>query len=439
MVRGGLDTSISTPLYQAARWSQCGPMTYPDHTATGSTGHDPEATEATEPVRPAGGGSLRPVAVLAVGSFAMGTDSFVLAGILPNIAGGLHVSIAAAGQTITVFALTYALTAPLLAGITGALPRKPLMLAALGLFVLANLASAAAPTLALLLAARVAAGLGAALYTPNASAAAAALVSPARRGRALAMVLGGLTVGTVLGVPAGTAIGQRISWQASLVFVAVVGLVAMLGILATLPSLALPPAVPLRARFALLGNRRVLVIVAVMLLASAASISVYTYIAVVLAHTAHITGTTLAAVLLVWGCRRRRRRLRQRRAHRPLRTRPHPAAGHHPTDRHPGRVDRYHLCDRRVRCDGRQRGRRLGRRHPEQPPAHRARTPPARCRDLSQLLRHLPRPSTRRRRRRPAPRPPAHPRPPATGRCRAQRGGPHRPPPHHPQESIPRD
>ncbi len=107
MVRGGLDTSISAPLYQATRWSQCEPMTHPDHTATGSTAHHPEATEATEPVRPAGGGSLRPVAVLAVGSFAMGTDSFVLAGILPNIAGGLHVSTAAAGQTITVFALTY--------------------------------------------------------------------------------------------------------------------------------------------------------------------------------------------------------------------------------------------------------------------------------------------------------------------------------------------
>jgi len=278
-------------------------MTYPGHAATedGSMAHDPEAIKSTEPARPAGGGSLRPVAVLAVGSFAMGTDSFVLAGILPNIAGGLHVSTAAAGQTITVFALTYALTAPLLAGITGAVPRKPLMLAALGLFVLANLASASAPTLGLLLVARVAAGLGAALYTPNASAAAAALVDPARRGRALAMVLGGLTVGTVLGVPVGTAIGQRISWPASLVFVAVVGLVALLGILVTLPSLALPPAVPLRARFTLVGNRRVLAIVAVMLLASGASISVYTYIAAVLAHTANITGTTLAAVLLVWG------------------------------------------------------------------------------------------------------------------------------------------
>lgn len=278
-------------------------MTQPGHPETqdGSSAHDPEPTALTEPARPASGGSLRPIAVLAVGSFAMGTDSFVLAGILPNIAGGLHVSTAAAGQTITVFALTYALSAPLLAGVTGALPRKALMLAALGMFVLANLSSAAAPTLALLLAARVAAGLGAALYTPTASAAATALAEPARRGRALAIVLGGLTVGTVVGVPVGTAIGQRISWQASLVFVAVVGLVALLGILATLPSLALPPAVPLRARFALLANRRVLAIVAVMLLASAASINVYTYIAVVLAHTAHITGSTLAAVLLVWG------------------------------------------------------------------------------------------------------------------------------------------
>jgi len=153
-------------------------MTDPGHTATedGSMAHAAEPTAPTEPnapARPAGGGSLRTVAVLAVGSFAMGTDSFVLAGILPNIAAGLHVSTAAGGQTITVFALTYALAAPLLAGITGALPRKPLMLAALVLFVLANLASAAAPSLGLLLAARVAGGLGAALYTPNASAAAA--------------------------------------------------------------------------------------------------------------------------------------------------------------------------------------------------------------------------------------------------------------------------
>ncbi|MFI9271084.1 MFS transporter [Kitasatospora sp. NPDC052896] len=241
------------------------------------------------------------MAVLALGSFAMGTDSFVLAGILPQIAHGLKESTGAAGQVITAFALTYALAAPFLAAITSKLPRKPLLIFALSLFVLANLASAAAPSLALLLVARVAAGLGAALYTPNASAAAAVLAGPARRGQALAVILGGLTVGTVCGVPVGTAIGQHDSWQASLVFVAVVGAVALLGLLLTLPALPIPPAVPMSARLKVLARGRVLAMVAFMLLASASSIMVYTYIANVLGATAHTTGTALAIALLLWG------------------------------------------------------------------------------------------------------------------------------------------
>ena len=231
----------------------------------------------------------------------MGTDSFVLAGILPQIAHGLHESTGATGQVITAFALTYAVTAPFLASFTSGLPRKPLMAFALALFVLANVASAAAPNLTLLLLARVAAGVGAALYTPNASAAAVALAGPARRGQALAVILGGLTVGTVFGVPLGTEIGQRVSWQASLLFVAVVGLVALLALLAALPLLALPPAVPLGQRLRVLTQGRVVSIVTFMLLASAASIMVYTYIARVIDETAGITGTTLALTLLLWG------------------------------------------------------------------------------------------------------------------------------------------
>ncbi len=231
----------------------------------------------------------------------MGTDSFVLAGILPQISGGLGQTVSATGQAITVFSLTYGVTAPFLAAFTGKLPRKPLMAFALAVFVAANLASAAAPTLALLLVARVAAGLGAALYTPNASAAAATLAGPAHRGRALAAILGGLTVGTVLGVPVGTWIGQSLSWQASLIFVACVGAVALVGLLTVLPALPLPPAVPLRARFAVLAHARVVAIVGFMLLESAAAIMVYTYIADVLGDTVHAHGTTLTLLLLIWG------------------------------------------------------------------------------------------------------------------------------------------
>ncbi|MCN9243735.1 MFS transporter [Streptomyces sp. RY43-2] len=243
----------------------------------------------------------KPVAVLALGSFAMGTDSFVLAGILPQIADGLHISTGAAGQTITAFALTYALAAPFLAVLTSRLPRKPLLAVALTLFVLANLASAAAPNLTLLLTARVIAGLGAALYTPNASAAAATLAGPTHRGRALSVILGGLTVGTVFGVPVGTFIGQHLSWQASLVFVAAVGALALLGVLVVLPGLPIAPATPLTQRFAVMADRRVIAMVAFMLLTSGAGILIYTYTATVLGQIADIHGTRLAAALLAWG------------------------------------------------------------------------------------------------------------------------------------------
>ncbi|WFE62838.1 MFS transporter [Micromonospora sp. WMMD714] len=250
---------------------------------------------------PSGSGWVKSVTVLAVGSFAMGTDSFVLAGILPQMARGLHVSTGEAGQTITAFALTYGLAGPFLAALTSRLPRKPLLAFALTLFIVANVASAAAPTLTLLLVARVAAGIGAALYTPNASAAAAALAGPARRGRALSVILGGLTVGTVFGVPVGTWIGQHLSWSGSLLFVAAVGTVALLGVLVVLPTLPVPPAVPLAQRFRVLAHGRVVAIVGVMLLESCASIMVYTYTAAILGGIAHVSGTELAVALLVWG------------------------------------------------------------------------------------------------------------------------------------------
>jgi predicted MFS family arabinose efflux permease len=172
----------------------------------------------------------------------------------------------------------------------GRVPRKALMACALTLFAAANLAAAAAPGLSSLLAARVAAAVGAALFTPTASAAAVALAGPEHRGQALSIIMGGLAVGTVFGVPA-----------ASLLFVGALALAALVLLAATLPALPAPPEVPLRERLALLVNVQVLLIVAITTVATAAGILVYTYIAQVLATTAHLTGTGLAVALLVWG------------------------------------------------------------------------------------------------------------------------------------------
>ena len=105
----------------------------------------------------------RRLLVLALGMFALGTDSFVVAGLLPEIAHGFNVGIGAAGQMTTVYALTYALLAPTIAALAAHVPRKQLLLGGLAVFVIANLGTAVAPTFALALATRALAGLGAGL------------------------------------------------------------------------------------------------------------------------------------------------------------------------------------------------------------------------------------------------------------------------------------
>lgn len=259
-----------------------------------------EATIATnEGERDAAG--MRTVWVLALGSFAAGSGLLVVAGIVPQIAADLHISIVAGGQIITAFALAFALLAPVLATATGHVPRRLLLLVALALFVFANLLSALAPSYLLLLATRVLAAVGMALYTPNAAAVAANLVSPRYRGRALATVLGGMSLATIFGVPLGTAIGSWLGWRATFAMVAVIGVCALVGLALALPSVrALPPA-SLSERVALLREPAVLVNLAITMLTTGGIIGLYTYLATVLAHTADLRGAQLAEVLLVYG------------------------------------------------------------------------------------------------------------------------------------------
>ncbi|GAA2234536.1 MFS transporter [Promicromonospora sukumoe] len=242
-----------------------------------------------------------PVALLALGTFAIGTDSFVLAGILPELATGLRISEGAAGQVVTAFAITYAVAAPFLSALTHRVPRKTLITVGLTVFVLMNAAGALAPNFAVLLVTRVLCALGAAAFTPTANAVSTVLAGPARRGRALSITLGGIALGTVFGVPVGTTIGQHLGWQASLGFVAAVGLIALVALLAVLPRLQGEATVPMRHRFAVMGDPRVILVVLVTAVATGAGILVYTYIAPITQAIAGISGTALATGLLIWG------------------------------------------------------------------------------------------------------------------------------------------
>ena len=223
------------------------------------------------------------VGVLAFGTFVLGTDGYVIAGILPRVAAGMSVSVATAGQLVTVFALAYSLGSPLVAVATGRWARRRLLLAALGVFAGANMAAAVAPNVTVLALARVLAALGAAGYTPVAAVAAASLVAPQRRGRALAVVTTGMTMAILAGVPVGALVVGIFGWRATFALITVLAVLAGAALLLWLPALPPVPPVGLRARLSLLADRCLAVLLAVTAAALTGGMSVYTYLLVVLA------------------------------------------------------------------------------------------------------------------------------------------------------------
>lgn len=174
--------------------------------------------------------------VLDLGAFAVGTDVFVIAGLLPAISGSLHVSVGAAGQLVSVFALAYALLSPVLAALTCRWSGRTVLLTALAVFAAGNLMTAVAPGYVLVPAARVIAAAGAAMFTPNAGATAAALAGPEHRGQAIAIVTVGLTTSLALGSPLGTAIGDAPGWRAAMWLVSALALLVAPVIALRLPD-----------------------------------------------------------------------------------------------------------------------------------------------------------------------------------------------------------
>lgn len=243
----------------------------------------------------------RRLLTLALGMFALGTDSFVFAGILPEIARSFHVSIGAAGQLTTVYALAYALLAPTMAALAAGVPRKRLLLSGMGLFVVANLGTIVAPNLGFALATRAVAGLGAAMFSPAASGTATMLVPPERRAFALSIIVAGLTTATALGTPLGAVIGGMASWHWTLAFVAALGGAGFAGIWALMPEVPLPPAVSLGKRLAPLGDARVMLTLATTVLAQVGTFIIFTYFSVVFDRVIGHNASVLGALLVLWG------------------------------------------------------------------------------------------------------------------------------------------
>ncbi len=236
---------------------------------------------------------------LAIAMFAVGTDGFVIAGLLPQIAADLDVGVTAAGQLVTVFALALAVSAPVLGAATSGMDRRRVLVLALAIFILGNVLTAVGPDYTTVLSARVLTAMGAGLIGAAAFSAAAAIAPEQRRGKALATVMGGLTLAIAFGLPAGTLIGAT-EWRITLWAVAGLGLIAGVGVIVALPPLNLPSD-PLRARLAPLAKPRILGTLAVTILTLSGTHVLYTYIGPAMMAATDGSAGALTTLLLSWG------------------------------------------------------------------------------------------------------------------------------------------
>lgn len=242
------------------------------------------------------------LAWLALGAFAIGTESFMVAGLLPVLAADLQVSATRAGQLVLLFALSYAIGSPVMAALCARFGRRPLLIASLSAFSGLTLAASMSQGFAQLALARVALGLVAGVFLPTASAVAASMVSPALRGRALAIVTGGGTVAVALGVPLGAWIAGWGGWRTAYLLVAAVAVLATWGLAVGLPrGLVSAPAAARAPALLVVREPGVLPALLTTLLWATGGFSFYTYIALFLSGTLGFGTDGVSAVFFAVG------------------------------------------------------------------------------------------------------------------------------------------
>lgn len=242
------------------------------------------------------------VYVLALGTFCMGMSEFMIAGLLPDIARDLDVSIPSVGTLISAFAVGMVLGAPTMAGASVRLPRRTTLIVALTVFTLAHVLGALAPSYGVLLVARITAAVACGTFWAVGTLIAVDLVPAHARGPALAVMVGGLTVANVVGVPAGTLVGELLGWRATFWAVAVLVLLSLAGVLRLVPHLPPVtdrPSLGMEARDLL--QPRALVALIITATSQAAVFGAFSYIAPLLRDISGIDPAVVPAVLALFG------------------------------------------------------------------------------------------------------------------------------------------
>lgn len=239
--------------------------------------------------------------VLALSSFAIGTTEFVIMGLLPEVAHDLSVSIPQAGWLVTGYALAVAVGAPIMAVSTAKLKRRSALILLMAFFIAGNLLCAVAPNYWVLMVARVVTALCHGAFFGIGSVVAANLVTEDRRARAVALMFTGLTLANVLGVPAGTAIGQAFGWRAAFWAVTVIGVVTITGLYLVLPRDHSEKASSIMREVSALRSRRLWLSLLTTVFFAASMFTLFTYIAPLLRDVTGVSPEGVSWTLFLIG------------------------------------------------------------------------------------------------------------------------------------------
>ncbi|WP_165553991.1 MFS transporter [Kribbella capetownensis] len=243
----------------------------------------------------------RSLAALLVCVFGVTTGEFVLAGILPAVAGDLRVSIPAAGLLVTAYALGMIVGGPLLTAITAGRPRKPLVLGLLAVAVAGNLLSAVAPGYGVLFAARVVTALVTSTFFANAIVIATSAAPAGKQASTVARLVFGMNLAMILGAPLGTWIGEAFGWRSTFGAITACCAVGLLLVARLVPGDQ--PVTRSRAfgEFSVFRNRDLLLAITITAVANIGLLMVFTYLAPLLTGPGAFAAAAVAPMLLVYG------------------------------------------------------------------------------------------------------------------------------------------
>lgn len=266
----------------------------------------PGAPSDAPPEVPGSGGHDRrtfiaAVLALGLGSFAIGTGEFVIMGLLPEVAASMKVDIPTAGHAISAYAMGVVIGSPILAVLGASWPRRTLLVWMMALYAAGHLASALAPGFLSLNAIRFVAGLPHGTYFGTAALVAAALAPPGRRASAVALVMTGLTVANLLGVPLAVWIGQHLGWRASFVLVGVIAAAAALLVWRRVPQIAAARGASPMRELSALARPQVWLTFAIGAIGFGGMFAVYSYIKPILTEAGGIPIGWVPLVLALFG------------------------------------------------------------------------------------------------------------------------------------------